>query len=87
MRRKTSAGDGFLQQIYFHYALIILVCQTGGMLPGIAGKSFSERKVNLKKQRLLRKEVNNIQQRTLANDPITLIGNKTTPSVCGVMSR
>jgi hypothetical protein len=38
-------------------------------------KAVSEREPNQKKQRLLRKEVNHIKQRALANDPITSIDN------------
>ena len=56
------------------------------MPPGVTEKIVSKRKANLKKQRLLRKEVNRLQQSAVTNDPITLIGNQTTPVFCSVMN-
>ena len=52
---------------------------------GLGENIVSERKANLKNQRLLRKEVNRLQHSALTNDPITLIGNQTTPAVCSVI--
>ena len=46
---------------------------------GLRERIVTERKTKLQKQRLLRKEVNRLQQRAVTNDPITLMGNQTTP--------
>ncbi|UCG67727.1 MAG: transposase [Deltaproteobacteria bacterium] len=43
---------------------------------GLQEKIVSERKANLKKQRLLRKEVNRLQQRAVANHPIPSLVTK-----------
>jgi len=53
---------------------------------GLREKIVAERNANLKKQRLLRKEVNRLHHNALTNDPITLIGNQTTPEFCSVMN-
>ena len=53
---------------------------------GLREKIVSERKAKLQNQRLLRKEVNRSQQRTVKNDPITFIGNPTRPAFCSVMN-
>ena len=53
---------------------------------GLRENIVSERKANLKRQHLLRKEVNLLHQSALTNDPITLIGNQTTPVFCSVMN-
>ena len=50
---------------------------------GLREKIASERKSNLKKQHLLRKEVNRLHQSVLTNDPITLIVN---PNILSVYS-
>jgi transposase InsO family protein len=53
---------------------------------GLRENIVTERKAKLQNQRLLRKEVNRLQQRMVTNDPITLIGNQTTPVFCSVMN-
>ena len=53
---------------------------------GLREKIVSAKKANLNKQRLLRKEVNRLQQRPLTNDPIPLIGKQTTPKFCSVIN-
>lgn len=53
---------------------------------GLRENIVSKRKANLKRQRLLRKEVNLLHQSALTNDPITLIGNQTTSVFCSVMN-
>ena len=53
---------------------------------GLRENIVTERKAKLQKQRLLRKEVNRFQQRTVTNDPITLIGNQTTLEFCSAMN-
>jgi hypothetical protein len=44
---------------------------------GIMGKIATEGSVKLQQQRLLRREVNRVQQRTLSYNSITLIANYT----------
>jgi hypothetical protein len=82
MRQKDFPGRWIPRQTHLRYAFVIL-----GNWRYWQAKAVSELRANQEKQRLLRKEVSNIQQRALANDPIALNGNQTTPSVCGVMSR
>jgi hypothetical protein len=49
-------------------------------------KIATEGNAKLQQQRLLRREVNRVQQRKVKNNLITLIGNQTAPEFCGVIN-
>jgi len=51
---------------------------------GLGEKIVTERKAKLKKQRLLRKEVNRLYQNALTNDPLNLIINPNQIAICSV---
>ena len=51
---------------------------------GLGEKIVTERKAKLKKQRLLRKEVNRLYQNALTNDPLNLIINHNQIAICSV---